>query len=171
MLPSIHRLSKSCIACAIGVFCLLVGYNNIVDYNTNYQFVEHVLSMDTMEAWFAGEDLKSRAISSDALQTIGYWLIIAAEVTAGILGIAGGVLMLKHSRNAGKSFQLGQGLFIASATIAVLVWYFGFGVVGAEWFQMWANQWNGQMKAYAFATYILIALIYVILPSPKEWEE
>ncbi|KZX86211.1 hypothetical protein A3715_16545 [Oleiphilus sp. HI0009] len=171
MLHKIHRLSKGCVAAAIGIFCFLVGYNNIVDYNTNYQFVEHVLSMDTMEAWFAGEELKSRAIESSTLKTLGYWAIIAAELSAGILGVAAAFLMLKNTNHGGSQFHTGQALFVLSATIAVLVWYFGFGVVGAEWFQMWANQWNGQMKAYTFATFILIAAIYILLPSPREWEE
>lgn len=171
MLSNIHRLSKGCIAASIGVFCLLVGYNNITDYATNYQFVEHVLSMDTMETWFAGEDLKSRAITSTALQTAGYWAIILAELTAGLLGTLGAAFMIKNSMGGGKGFHTGQTLFIGSATIATLVWYFGFAVVGAEWFQMWANQWNGQMKAYAFATFILMALVYVLVPSPKEWDE
>jgi hypothetical protein len=41
------RLSKIALVTAAGLFCLLVGYNNIVDYGSNFMFVQHVLSMDT----------------------------------------------------------------------------------------------------------------------------
>ena len=41
------RLAKIALVAAGGLFCLLVGYNNIVDYGSNYMFVQHVLSMDT----------------------------------------------------------------------------------------------------------------------------
>ncbi|WP_305815364.1 DUF2165 family protein [Photobacterium leiognathi] len=52
---------------------MLVCYNNIIDYNTNYQFLEHVLRMDAMQPWFQGEHLKSRAITNDILGA--HWLI------------------------------------------------------------------------------------------------
>ncbi|EMQ2878887.1 DUF2165 family protein, partial [Vibrio navarrensis] len=37
-----HNISKASVGLMVGFFCLLVGYNNIVDYNTNYQFIQHV---------------------------------------------------------------------------------------------------------------------------------
>jgi predicted small integral membrane protein len=41
------RIAKVLLILSSGTFCLLVGYNNIVDYSSNFAFVEHVLSMDT----------------------------------------------------------------------------------------------------------------------------
>jgi predicted small integral membrane protein len=32
---------------ALAAFAFLVSYDNLVDYRSNYQFVQHVLSMDT----------------------------------------------------------------------------------------------------------------------------
>lgn len=44
-------ISKAVVAMYVGVFCVLVSYNNVIDYNTNFQFVQHVLAMDQMKAF------------------------------------------------------------------------------------------------------------------------
>ena len=41
------RLAKLLMVAALAAFAFLVTYDNIVDYGANYQFVQHVLSMDT----------------------------------------------------------------------------------------------------------------------------
>jgi predicted small integral membrane protein len=43
----IIRLAKISMITAIAVYALIVAYDNIVDYASNYEFVRHVLSMDT----------------------------------------------------------------------------------------------------------------------------
>ena len=43
----IVRLAKIVMVAALGAFAFMVTYDNIVDYGSNYQFVRHVLSMDT----------------------------------------------------------------------------------------------------------------------------
>ena len=48
-LTTTHEISKGIIGLCVGIFCALVGYNNIVDFNSNYQFVQHVLAMDSLE--------------------------------------------------------------------------------------------------------------------------
>ena len=45
-----------------------------VNYGSNFDFVQHVLSMDTT---FPGNQLKWRAISTPALHHAFYWTIIA----------------------------------------------------------------------------------------------
>ena len=41
------QLVKIVLIFQIGLFALLVAYDNVVDYGTNYAFVRHVLTMDT----------------------------------------------------------------------------------------------------------------------------
>ena len=43
----IARYAKIVMSLALAAFCLLVAFDNITDYGTNYLFVQHVLSMDT----------------------------------------------------------------------------------------------------------------------------
>ena len=55
----ITRLAKAALIAALAAYALIVAYDNIVDYDSNYEFVKHVLSMDTT---FAGNALRHRAI-------------------------------------------------------------------------------------------------------------
>ncbi len=51
---------------------------------------------------------------------------------------------------------------IAGATVGFMVWFFGFMVIGAEWFVMWQSKtWNGQEAAFKFYMAILGVLIFV----------
>jgi predicted small integral membrane protein len=71
----IIRLSKTAIVATIALFASVVAFGN-VNYGTNWAFVQHVLSMDTV---FPTTTIKYRAIDAPALQTAGYVLVIAAE--------------------------------------------------------------------------------------------
>jgi predicted small integral membrane protein len=47
-----------------------------------------------------------------------------------------------------------------------LVWFFGFMVVGGEWFAMWQSPtWNGQDAAFKFYVAIIGVLIYLNQPD------
>ena len=48
----------------------------MTDYGANYQFVQHVLSMDTT---FKAPAVMYRAIATPWMWNAGYWLIIAGE--------------------------------------------------------------------------------------------
>lgn len=156
--------AKAVLALSIGLFGLIVGWTNIVDYDSNWQFVRHVLAMDAFEPWFDGSAIAGRAITSEPVQRAFYAAIIAGELAAGALFLAGGTL-LAGAALFGIRPASGKVLVVAGATVALLVWYTGFAVIGAEWFAMWASTWDGQMKAYAFATFILLALLYVTRPE------
>ena len=70
------RLAKVALIAALAAYALIVAYDNIVDYGSNYECVGHVLSMDTT---FAGNALKHRAIADEAAWKAAYALIIAVE--------------------------------------------------------------------------------------------
>ena len=70
------RLSKVALIAALAAFALIVAYDNILDYGSNYEFVRHVLIMDTT---FPGSALMHRAITGETIWTAAYALIIASE--------------------------------------------------------------------------------------------
>ncbi len=41
------RITKVVMVASLALFALLVTFDNLTDYDTNYAFVSHVLSMDT----------------------------------------------------------------------------------------------------------------------------
>lgn len=155
----IVRLSKLSLVFAIGVFSLLVGYCNIVDYQTNFEYVQHVLSMDTT---FPGHALKSRAITSSNIHHLAYWVIIATEFLVGVLCILGSLKLLKVIRKSAREFMLAKSTAIVGLVSGFGLWFFGFMTVGAEWFQMWQSQiWNGQEAAFRTLASIGIVLIFL----------
>ena len=81
---------------SLALFAGLVAFDNLTDYQTNYVFLRHVLSMDTTPP---GNALMYRSISSPSLWEAAYALIIAGE-GATALGFAGGAaLLLRHLRS------------------------------------------------------------------------
>ena len=116
-----------------------------------------------MDATPPGSALMYRSISSPALWEAAYALIIAGE-GATALGFAGAAaLLLRHLRSPAVSFNRAKGLAAVAAGLGFLVWFFGFTVIGGEWFQMWqSSQWNGQQPAFRFYLTILAVLIFVM---------
>ena len=43
----VTRISKIALLAGLALFYTLVVFNNLTDFDSNYQFVRHVLSMDT----------------------------------------------------------------------------------------------------------------------------
>jgi predicted small integral membrane protein len=159
----ITRYAKIVMALCLAAFCLLVAFDNITDYETNYLFVQHVMSMDTT---FAGNALKYRAITSPTAWQVCYWLIITAEAVTGILFLAGAIRLFQVRNASGAVFNQAKGLVVAAGLLAFVVWFFGFMVVAGEWFAMWQSQtWNGQEPAFRFYVTALAVLIFVSLPD------
>src|SRR5690349_820756 len=71
-----NRIAKAIMVASLALFALLVAFDNLTDYDTNYAFVRHVLSMETT---FPGNALLYRRVTSPVLWQAGYALIIAGE--------------------------------------------------------------------------------------------
>jgi len=78
----ILRTAKLLLVCALAFYYTLVVLNNIIDYDSNFQFVRHVLMMDST---FPGNHLIWRAINSPAAHTAFYVSIILWETATMIL--------------------------------------------------------------------------------------
>jgi predicted small integral membrane protein len=157
----ILRTSKALLTLLLGLFALLVGVDNIIDYGTNFAFVQHVLSMDTT---FPGNKLMWRAITSEWVHHVAYALIIAAELLVGALCVAGARRLHLSRAAPARQFRDAKGLAIAGLAAGFMLYFFGFLVVGGEWFQMWQSQtWNGQEAAFRFAASFALVLIFVAI--------
>jgi predicted small integral membrane protein len=153
------RLAKICLSLMLAAFAGIVTFDNLVDYGSNYLFVQHVLSMDTT---FSHNALLSRATSNPLWWQWGYGLIIAGEGATCVLLALGALALWRARRASGAAFNRAKACATAGFTIGFLVWFFGFMVVGGEWFAMWQSKiWNGQEAAFRFYMAILGALIFV----------
>jgi predicted small integral membrane protein len=155
----IARLSKALLVLLTGLFSLLVGADNIIDYGTNYAFVEHVMAMDTV---FPSSTLTWRAITSPALHHAAYALIIALELLTGGLCVAGAARLWRARELPAARFNAAKDLAIAGLVCGFALWFFGFLTVGGEWFQMWQSKtWNGQEAAFRLVASIGLVLIFL----------
>jgi len=155
----VTRLAKAFMVAAVAAFALLVAWDNVVDYGTNYAFVQHVMSMDTI---FPDSALKSRAITDESVWRVVYALIIAAEFATGFLLAAGALALLMALRAPAARFNRAKALTIVGATVGFGVWFFGFMVVAGNWFAMWqSHEWNAQQAAFRFYITLLAVLIFV----------
>ena len=86
-------LENTILVWSAGLFALLVAVNNITDYSSNYDFVPHVMKMDTL---FPNGKLKYRAIDSPMIHHLVYAVIITAEGMVAVLCITGGWRLLSN---------------------------------------------------------------------------
>lgn len=158
---TILRYCKSVLVLFIGIFALLVGWNNIADYGSNWAFVQHVMTMDTT---FPGNALMGRAIHNEMLQRFFYLCIMGAEILTGILCLIGGYRMVRAADEPAPVFNRSKGFAFVGMTLGFVLWFFGFMTVGAEWFLMWQSpSWNGQEAAFRFITCIGLVFILVAM--------
>jgi predicted small integral membrane protein len=157
------RAMKSLLVASIGVLGVVVGYNNLVDYGSNWAFVQHVLSMDTV---FPDNATRAtRAITSPSLQRLAYWAIIATEWAFGLLCLAG-AWRLFRARHDRRAFIAAKPLAAGGLVLMFLLYFAGFLVVGGEWFSMWQSTvWNGQASAARFLACGMFVLIVLLLPE------
>jgi predicted small integral membrane protein len=159
------RLSKCALLLGVALFYTLVVFNNTTDYNSNYQFVRHVLSMDST---FPGNHGMWRAMPQTGVQTVFYLGIIAWETVTGVLCWWGLVRLVGAIKAPAREFQRAKNVAVAALTLGCLLWFVAFISVGGEWFLMWQSKiWNGQEAAFRMFTVIGIVLMYLSAAEPE----
>lgn len=154
------RLAKISLILGVALFYVFAVFNNLADYNSNYQFIRHVLMMDST---FPGNNGMWRAINQPALHTVFYSSIILWETVTMIFCAWGGVRLLRAIGDSAKSFRQASNVAIAGLTLSLLMWLVAFLSVGGEWFLMWQSRaWNGQEAAFRMFTVVGIVLLLVI---------
>jgi predicted small integral membrane protein len=157
------RTIKSLLVFGVAIFYTLVVFNNITDYDSNYQFVRHVMMMDDT---FPGNHGMWRAIHSPLLHTAFYLSVIAWESITMLLCWWGGFRMAQALRGTAAAFHLSKRVSVAALTLSLLMWLVAFLSVGAEWFLMWQSRmWNGQEPAFRMFTVVGIVLLIVVQPD------
>jgi len=163
--PVIIRLIKAMVCLAVALFGLLVAADNVIDYSTNFQFVQHVLSMDTI----ADKRLIDRAITDPAVWRLSYVVIIVGEALTGLCFLAAAIALLSQLRAPPARFERAKTWAVVGGAIGFLVWFVGFLVIGGEWFQMWQSpSWNGQQPAFRFVVIMLAVLIFITQREPDD---
>lgn len=158
----IIRFAKIIVLFTVGMLALLVVFGNITDYNSNYQFVRHILSMDTT---MEGNSIMYRAITSTALHHAAYIIIICWETLVMLLCFKGVYDMTKNINGTAEEFHKAKAFGILGLTACCILWFFGFQVIAAEWYGMWMSKWNGLPDATRLVTYMFLSMIFISIKN------
>jgi predicted small integral membrane protein len=154
------RAIKLLLVLSVAIFYSAVVFNNITDYGSNYEFVRHVMMMDST---FPGNNGMWRAINTPLPHTVFYLSIIAWEAATMLLCWWGGYRMAQALRGTAALFHCAKRVSIAALTLGLLMWLVAFLSVGGEWFLMWQSKlWNGQDAAFRMFTVVGIVLLIVM---------
>jgi predicted small integral membrane protein len=153
------RLCKIIVTALSSLFLLVVVFNNLTDPNSNYQFVRHVLSMDTT---FPGNAAMYRAIRAPLVHKAFYASVIGWEaLTCALIG-AGSIRLWRARGAPAADWRKAKGLASLGLTAGLVQWYFAFITVGGEWFLMWQSRvWNGQEAAFRLFAFMALTLLFL----------
>ncbi|EFU6080242.1 DUF2165 family protein [Campylobacter jejuni] len=98
------RFSKIIILLTVASLAGIVVFGNVTDYNSNFQFVSHVMSMDTKPDYL-GNAIVYRAITSPVIHHIGYIAIILFETFITLTALKGAYDMFKARNLDAQSFH------------------------------------------------------------------
>lgn len=158
----VQKYLKIFVVFLFATFALFVFIGNLMDFDSNYEFVKHVLSMDTT---FPGNKLMWRAINNKSLWLIAYWILILIEGIVALLGYVSVYKMLKNINNSLEEFSNAKVFGYYMFGLALALWYGGFAILGSEWFAMWQSKdWNGKQTAMDITEVALAFLIFYALP-------
>ncbi|MDP3560831.1 MAG: DUF2165 domain-containing protein [Legionellaceae bacterium] len=155
------RIVKIALITSLALLFSLFALNNMMDFDSNRLFVQHVLSMDTT---FKHQSIMWRAISNPTIQLCSYYVIIGWEIITALVCWCGSFALLSNI-NA-SSIQFNQAKKIASfgLLLGFLLYMVGFIIIAGEWFCMWQSTlWNGQQTAGLFINFILLTLIVLMI--------
>lgn len=158
----VTRWSKLLLLSGIGMYYTLVALDNLTDFGSNYEFVRHVMMMDST---FPGNHEMWRAMGSPTMHLAFYWSIIAWELATMVLLWWGVVALLRNVHKPAAVFNAQKRVAVMGLTLSMLMWLVAFLVVGGEWFLMWQSRtWNGQDEA--FRMFVVVGLVLMLIVQP-----
>jgi predicted small integral membrane protein len=161
MAPAQKRLALLVAVAGSGLLTLLIAFSNITDYATNFEFVKHVLSMDTI---FENSTVKYRSITSDGLHHAAYVFIIVLETAMAYFFTTSSIKMYMQLKAEKEQFNESKKNAYLGVALGVILWFIGFTVVGGEWFSMWqSTDWNGLDPAGRLTTFFMLTYLALVI--------
>jgi predicted small integral membrane protein len=158
----VTRTAKMLLLAGIALYYTLVVFNNLTDFGANYEFIRHVLSMDST---IPGNHGMWRALASPTMHLVFYWLIIAWEIVTMVLAWWGIGHLIRALRKPASSYNAAKRMAVIALALSLLMWLVAFLDVGGEWFLMWQSRtWNGQEEA--FRMFVIVGFVLLLLLQP-----
>jgi predicted small integral membrane protein len=111
-----------------------IAFNNLIDPETNFSFVQHVMSMDLLPAQ---HPLRWRAVTSTWIQQAAYGLIVACELFLFAINALAGIRLTLNRALPTYGFRQAQRLALTGLTLAFVFLVLVFVAGASEWFLVW----------------------------------
>ena len=152
------RITKAAALGMYGLFALLAGLDNVTDYDSNFPYVAHVLSMDTV---FANTTLRWRAITSPFVQRIAFGSIIVTELAIASLSLWCATRLGRSVRDP-VAFNARKRSGVLGLLLGLALWFVGFYVIGGEWFVSWQSAtWSSTEVGLQLTVLVLVLLVFL----------
>ncbi len=158
------RYLKISLVLFVAVYCLMYAAQNLVNLSSAYNFVADTVAMGNHVVY---SQSFGPAIQSPTVVWIVLFIIIALEISAGLLA-ARGVQDLWQARHADAAgFNEAKTFALLGIGMAVVIWFGLFSVIGGAYFQMWQTELGAGALQGAFQYAVLngIVLIFVNMPD------
>ena len=158
----ITRSAKLLLLAGIALYYTLVVLNNLTDFGSNYEFIRHVLSMDST---FPGNHATVAGAFIAGHASIFLLVDHRVEFVTTILAWWGLVNLVRALRGPASLFNAEKQMALIALTLSMLMWLVAFLDVGGEWFLMWqSHTWNGQDEA--FRMFVIVGFVMFLLLQP-----
>lgn len=139
---------------------LLYGLQNIVNLEAAHQVVGAVLAMADHEYYASS---LGPAFTSPLVSGLALAVIIAGELTAGLVALKGSWDLWSRRRAPAAEFNAAKTWALAGCGIGMIVWFGFFLSIGGAYFQMWQTQLGAQSLDGALQYFVSCALVFVIV--------
>lgn len=161
----VTRVAKLLLLASIALLYTLIVFDNLTDFDSNYQVVRHVLMMDST---FPGNHGMWRAVHQPLVHLTFYIGIIAWEIATTFLLWWGATALFHALRSSSTTFNAAKRVPVMALTLSLLMWLVAFLTIGANWFLMWQSRmWNGQQVAVEMFVVVGIVLLLMLQPETE----
>lgn len=155
------RNLKIIAALFIGLLGLLAFFNNLFNIAAAQSSVAAVISAPEQPYY----DVIGPTFGAAWQAWLGLAIIMAGELTAGLLAFAGATRMLRARSGDATEFQNARKLAIAGGAVGVFVWYGFFVVLGELYFNMWQTEigLGSANGAFRYGTVCAVLMFFIAM--------
>ena len=155
------RYLKICAALFIGLIGFLAFLNNLFNIASAQTFVAAVISAPEQPYY----KIIGPTFAAGWQGWLGLVVIMAGELTAGVLGFIGAARLFGARTAAPSDFQNAKAAAIAGGAMGMLVWYGLFIVLGELYFNMWQTEIGlGSVNgAFRYGTVCAVLMFFIAL--------
>lgn len=156
-----QRLTKCMLLMSCALLLTLVFIDNMTAYDINYEYIKHIMSMDTT---FKHPSIYWRAVNNPIFYHICFALIIIYEGIASILMWLGVCALFKNLKRDSVQFQSAKQWGLVGLASTIVLYSFVFITIASQWFASWqSSTWNAKNAAIPFI--MLFGITYLVLAS------